>query len=626
MVDALLHRGPDGGGSWADPDAGIALGHRRLAIVDLSPEGRQPMPSPSGRWVVTFNGEIYNHRALRAALTAEGAPVRGASDTAVLLAAVDAWGVERALPRLAGMFALALWDRAERTLHLVRDRVGEKPLYYGVIGGALVFGSELKALRRAPGWTGTVDRAALVRYMQLGYVPAPSSIYVGVHKLPAGCRAVARAAEPGAVEVTAYWSAAAAAAAGRARPDPGDATEVAERLDTLLRDVVRDEMVADVPLGAFLSGGVDSSLVAALMQAQSTRPVRTFTIGFADRRFDEAPHALAVARHLGTDHTAHVVTPAELLRVVPRLPTLFDEPFADSSQVPTHLLAGVARRAVTVSLSGDGGDEVFGGYNRHLWGARLWRGLTRVPRPARRLAAGAVAAVPPRGYDALYDVVEGVLPRRLRVGAPGPGARLHKLAGLLTADGPHELYERLTSQWADPTALVLGAPDPAPVSLRDDDGAGLDPVARMMLADLQRYLPDDVLVKVDRAAMGVSLETRAPLLDHRVVEFAWGLPVDLKVRDGEGKWILRRVLDRYVPRRLIERPKAGFAVPLAAWLRGPLAEWAADLLDPARLRADGYLDPRPVCARWVEHRRGARDWDGPLWTVLMFQAWLHHTD
>src|SRR6266571_2176748 len=602
MTDAVRHRGPDDEGHWCDPDAGIALGHRRLAILDLSATGHQPMVSGSGRYVIVFNGEIYNFQDLRAELEQAGGRFRGHSDTEVLLAAIERWSPTGALQRAAGMFAFALWDRTSRTLFLARDRLGEKPLYYGWMGNTLLFGSELKALRAHPAWHGEIDRDALALYVRYGYVPAPYSIYRDIRKMLPGTLLKFRspATQPQAIP---FWSARDAFEAGRSHSVDGSEPEVIAALDAVLRRAVRQQMISDAPLGAFLSGGVDSSTVAALMQAEAARPVRTFTIGFHELGFNEAEHAKAVARHLGTDHTELYVTPAETRAVIPRLPVLYDEPFADSSQIPTALVAELARREVTVSLSGDGADELFAGYKRYFLGNRLWRSTRCVPAFVRRVAAWGMAAAPP--------------------GVWGTGDRLPKLSGILTARTAERMYQEFVSVWREPGALVRGGAEP--LTCFTDERSWLrdvDPTPRMMYLDLVGRLPDQYLVKVDRAAMGASLESRAPFLDHRVVEFAWRIPHRLKVRRGRGKWILRQLLYRYVPAHLVDRPKTGFGVPLNRWLRGPLREWAGDLLSPARIAREGFLDPDPIAKRWAEHVSGRRAWANPLWVVLMFQAWL----
>ena len=618
MTSTLTHRGPDDAGSWVDETAGIALGHRRLSIIDLSAEGHQPMHSACGRYVTVYNGEIYNFRSIRTTLEGDGHRFRGHSDTEVMLAAISAWGLARALPHFNGMFAFALWDRRDRRLHLVRDRLGEKPLYYGRAGATLLFGSELKAIRAHPAFRGEIDRQALDLYLRHGYVPSPFSIYGGIFKLPAGTSVCFAQAEPAAGVPVPYWSARQVAEEGVANRFSVPESQLVDDLDELLRDAVRLRMEADVPLGAFLSGGIDSSAVVALMQAQSDRPVKTFTIGFSEASHNEAEDARRVARHLGTDHSDLYVSPAEALAVVPRLPTLYDEPFADSSQVPTFLVAALARREVTVSLSGDGGDELFGGYNRHLWAAGAGGRVARLPRPVKRAAASLLRAVPPDRWEAALETLRPLLPRRLV--HRNAGEKLQKLADTLTAADDREVYSRLTTRGA--TGVVIG--DPAPVG-REPSAvwANLEGFAeQMMYLDSILYMPDDILVKVDRATMGVSLEGRIPFLDPRVFEFAWRLPLHMKIRDGRGKHILRQVLHRYVPQELVDRPKAGFAVPIDQWLRGPLREWAEELLSEDRLRRDGLLDARAVRTRWKEHLAGTRNWQHHLWDVLMLQAWL----
>ncbi|HEX6911939.1 MAG TPA: asparagine synthase (glutamine-hydrolyzing) [Longimicrobium sp.] len=621
MAGALRHRGPDDAGEWTDPQAGVALGFRRLSIIDLSPAGHQPMVSASGRYVVTFNGEAYNFQAVRRELQQAGrAPAfRGHSDTEVLLAAVEAWGLEAALTRLVGMFGFALWDRQQRRLHLVRDRLGVKPLYYGRAGSHFLWGSELKALRRHPAFDAPIDRGSVADLMRFSYVPAPHTIYAGVHKLLPGT-VLTLDTETGETRTRAYWSARAAAEAGLADPFRGTPAEAADALDALLRDAVGLRMVADVPLGVFLSGGIDSSTVVALMQAQSPRPVKTFSIGFHEQGYNEAAHAREVARHLGTEHTEMYATPEQALAVIPLLPRLYDEPFADSSQIPTYLVSELARRDVTVALSGDGGDELFAGYNRYVWGRGIWNRMRRVPRPARRAAAAGLRALSPDAWDRVFGALGPVLPGALRQRMPGD--RLHKLAGVLGVGSPDEMYRRLVSVWNEADGVVLGADSRPPAYADDGRAAPLDDFTlRMMQLDLVTYLPDDILVKVDRASMGVSLEAREPLLDHRLVEFAWRLPLGMKMEGVQGKRVLRDVLYRYVPSELIERPKMGFGIPIDGWLRGPLRGWAEDLLDEGRLRREGFLDPARVRGVWREHLSGRRNHQYALWNVLMFQAW-----
>lgn len=628
MANAISHRGPDDAGYWRDPQQGIALGHRRLSIVDLSPAGHQPMQAASGRYLIVFNGEIYNHPVLRTEIEAAGAPVawRGHSDTETLLAGLDVWGIRGTVERAIGMFALAVWDRQERTLTLCRDRLGEKPLYYGWQGqgrnAVFLFGSELSALRAHPAFEAGIDRGALCLQLRHNYIPAPYSIYQGIAKLMPGSLLTVslRAPEP---RIVSYWSGAAVAGAGVAGSMQAGPEEAVEHLDRLLRDAVSRQMMADVPLGAFLSGGIDSSTVVALMQAQSPRPVKTFTIGFHEKGYNEAEHAKAVAAHLGTDHTELYVTAREAMAVIPRLASIYDEPFSDSSQIPTFLVSQLARREVTVALSGDGGDELFCGYNRYQFTARLWKKMSMGPLPVRRLVSRGLTSISPESWNGLERAVHGLLPRSLHFA--NVGDKLHKGARVLDSQSIDALYLRLASHWDAPAATVLGGHEPATLLSGAGLGAaGLDSVQRMMVLDMLTYLPDDILAKVDRAAMSVSLETRVPLLDHRVVDFAWRLPQSMKLRDGQTKWALRQVLYRYVPRALIERPKMGFGVPVGAWLRGPLRDWAEALLDESRLRREGFFHPAAVRRKWDEHLSGRRDWQYHLWDVLMFQGWLEH--
>ena len=614
MADAIAHRGPDDHGLWLDPQAEVALAHRRLSIIDLSAAGHQPMASHAGRFVLVYNGEIYNHAELRAQLPA-GLPWRGHSDTETLLAAFDAWGIETTLERAIGMFAMAVWDRRQRVLTLVRDRAGEKPLYYGRHGGVLLFGSELKALRAHPGFEPGIDREALALQLFHNYIPAPHSIWRGIRKLPAGCLVEVRpGSEPGTPRPYWRWPHAVAAPGGPQMLHDEEAA--VDGLDAVLRQAVRRQMVADVPLGAFLSGGIDSSTVVALMQTQSSRPVRTFTIGFHEAGYDESHHARAVAQHLGTDHTELYVTSADALALVPQLAHCYDEPFSDSSQIPTMLLARLTRQHVTVSLSGDAADELFGGYSRYPRIARAWAALHRLPRPLRRLSAAAIRSVPVGVWNGLALPARPFLPVRGR----NVGHKAHKFSALMDQDDRMAFYERFHCHWPFPEQIVVGA-SARPAQLQQGR-SGFSYEEEMMLADQLTYLPDDILVKVDRAAMASSLETRVPFLDPDVIAFAARLPLAMKMRQGQGKWALRRVLDRYVPRSLVERPKAGFGVPIGAWLRGPLREWAEALLAPDRLAREGYLHPQPIRQAWSEHLSGQREWGYPLWDILMFQLWL----
>ena len=625
MGVAIAYRGPDAAGVWLDPQLGFAVAHQRLAILDLTPAGDQPMHSASGRYVIAFNGEIYNHQQLRRSLESTGQAPRwhGHSDTETLLAAIEAWGLEGALQRCAGMWALALVDQHQRVLHLARDRFGEKPLYWGLSGSgtsqALLFGSELAALRAYPGFNNAIDRAALAQLLRFGQVPAPLSIYAGIAKLQAGhWVSIPLPLAPGASlpRSQPWWQLSSVIEAGSTAAFQSDA-EALDALEQSLSLAVAEQAIADVPLGAFLSGGIDSSLIAALLQRQSSQPLRTFTIGFEEAGFNEAPYARAVAKHLGTSHSETLLTSADARALIPQLPQLYSEPFADSSQLPTHLVCRAARQAgLTVALSGDGGDELFGGYNRYFWGPRIWNRLAWLPGPLRRGLGRAITALPPPAWDAL--------------GQPLPigqlGHKAHKLAARLRyVRSSDDLYRSLVSEWLDPAQLLQGEPpDLEPTAIDQPLPAclSIDPIARMMAWDSLSYLPDDILVKVDRAAMAVGLETRAPFLDHRVAQVAWRLPMAMKIRGNTSKWALRQILYKHVPKELIERPKAGFAMPIGQWLRGPLRAWASELLHPDRLAREGYLRPEPITRLWQQHLSGRYDHTTKLWSVLMWQAWL----
>jgi asparagine synthase (glutamine-hydrolysing) len=613
MADSLAHRGPDDHGLWCDPEAGIALSHRRLSILDLSPAGHQPMLSADGRYVVNFNGEIYNFQELRSELEARGVRFRGHSDTEVMLEAFAADGIAPTVKRLIGMFTIGIWDRRERALTLVRDRLGIKPLYWAKFDSLFLFGSELKALRACPGWTPQIDRAAVAAYMRHNCVPAPHTIYRGVNKLEPG--SMLTLPWGGAPRITRFWDARAVARAGLADPLRASDGELTDQLETLLQDAVRRRMVADVPVGAFLSGGVDSSTVVALMKTANAGPVRSYTIGFDIEGFDEAGHAAAVARHLKTDHTELTVTAAQALDVIPRLPDMYDEPFGDPSQIPTYLVSAMTRQHVTVALSGDGGDELFAGYNRYRLASQRLGALALLPRPLRCGIAAAILAVAPDRWSRLLSVLPaGMRPSEI-------GDKLHKLATVLESPDGIAAYRRLVTHW-EPSDVMPGSGEYKGIvwdaALPKEIPDFLD---QMQLLDLVTYLPDDILTKVDRASMAVSLEARVPLLDHRVVEFAWRLPRDAKLRGDTGKWLLRQVLARHVPNELIERPKMGFAIPLGEWLRGPLRDWAETLLDARRLREAGLLDSARVRQHWQEHLSGRRNWQYLLWDVLMLEAW-----
>ena len=599
MSNSLIHRDPDDGGVWVDTEVGIALGHRRLAILDLSPEGHQPMTSANGRYVIVFNGEIYNFLELRRQLESLGHGFRGHSDTEVMLASFSQWGVLDATQYFNGMFAFALWDRQERVLHLGRDRLGEKPLYYGWVGNTLLFASELKAFKAYPNFLAEINRDALALFLNYGYIPAPDSIYKGIYKLPSATVLSwnGKTVHPQPVS---YWSAREVAELGINQPFTGSDTEALTQLEALLKDAVGMRMVSDVPLGAFLSGGIDSSTIVALMQVQSSLPVKTFSIGFHEKEYNEAQYARAVAHHLGTDHTELYVTPSEALAIIPKLPILFDEPFSDTSQIPTFLLSQLARQQVIVSLSGDAGDELFAGYNRYFFGRRIWQKVAWMPLAVRQIMARALTLNNLIGSD-----------------------KLRKFRQILGSANQDEIYFILVSHWKQPETIVIGCSEPVTtLSVRQPYANLPDSTQKMMFLDLVRYLPDNILVKVDRATMGVSLEGRIPFLDHRVVEFAWRIPLSMKIRNGQGKWLLRQVLYKYVPKHLVERPKMGFGVPIDSWLRGPLRDWAEELLNESRLRQEGFLNPQPIRQKWKEHLAGDRSWQYHLWDILMFQAWL----
>ncbi|MEG3618589.1 asparagine synthase (glutamine-hydrolyzing) [Magnetovibrio sp. PR-2] len=614
MAEAMEHRGPDDQGVWTDPNAPVGLCHRRLSIIDCSPMGHQPMVSANGRFVISYNGEIYNFAEIAKELQAAGHEVYAHSDTAVLLEACAVWGVEETLKRCVGMFAFGLWDRETQSLTLARDRLGIKPLYWAHTQKAFVFSSELKALRAVGLIEEEIDRSALASYMRYAYVPAPYSIFKNVHKLLPGHILRIAKGEPPVTKP--YWDVRHVAKSGDVTPFGGSYDEAVEVAEKHIHDAVQKRMVSDVPLGAFLSGGIDSSLVVALMQASSSRPVKSFSIGFEEKGFDESVHAKAVAQHIGTDHTELYVSSRDALDVIPNLGTWYDEPFADSSQVPTYLLSKMTRDYVTVALSGDGGDEVFAGYNRYFWATNIWNVSGRVPRPLRQLMAGLIKALPPQTWSGLANAIPS---QRI---PPQFGDKLYKVADILGEPSIDAVYRRLVSQWPDPADIVIGDGehqgvlwDASTHQVRADD------MGRMQLLDMMTYLPDDILTKVDRASMAVSLEVRVPLIDHRVLEFAWTLPREYLVRNGQGKSILRSILYKHVPRELIERPKMGFGIPLGTWLREDLRDWAEDLLSPERLRNDGFFDVSAVRSIWQDHVLGTRNYQYALWNVLMFQNW-----
>jgi len=626
MRDSIRHRGPDAGGTWFNDEDSIVLGHQRLAVLDTSQMGHQPMLSACGRYVIAYNGEIYNHLDLRSVLNKDkGIAWRGHSDTETLLACLSTWGVHETLRALVGMFAFALWDKQDKVLTLARDRLGEKPLYWGWSGNVLLFASELKALKRHPKFSAQVDTMALALLLRHGYIPAPHSIYKGIEKLLPGHLIqipiqgnadLSKAAKPGR-----YWSLSMTAGHGSDAyfcGSPADATNILEKQ---LSISIAGQMISDVPLGAFLSGGVDSSTIVALMQVQSNVPVRTFTIGFEDAGFNEAQYAAAIARHLHTEHNEMYVKGSDALAVIQRLPSIYCEPFADSSQIPTFLVSQMARQQVKVVLSGDGADELFYGYRRYAVIAKMWKLSQVLPQPMRNVLISVLRTLPSSHWDKIFAVLRPLLPANLRVSMPGE--KLHKMADILSLSDPLLFYQRAFSLWGD-TKKILS--DNSGMDVQQVDGvlwAGDDSFCRQMMAsDIQTYMPDDVLVKVDRASMATGLETRAPMLDHRFVELAWRMPLCYKVRHGQSKWILRQVLYRYLPKSLIERPKMGFGVPLAEWLRGSLREWAANLLDETRLEQEGYFHVELVRSMWHEHLSGKKDWHHHLWAVLMFQAWL----
>lgn len=622
MTNVLVHRGPNDYGSWYNSDTGIGLAHRRLSIVDLSPAGHQPMHTASGRYVMAFNGEIYNHSKLRTELEHAGqAPTwRGHSDTETLLASFEAWGIEATLQRCIGMFAIALWDKQTQTLTLARDRLGEKPLYYGWQGNTFLFASELKAIKAHPDFRADIDRDALCLYIRRNYIPAPHSIYQGISKLLPGTwlQVSHNQREP---NIKTYWSGVDISRQGKKSPFMGSPEDATNALEDLLKDSIKQQMIADVPLGAFLSGGVDSSTVVALMQAQSSQPIKTFSIGFHEKDFNEAIYAKSIANHLGTDHTELYVTPEECMQVIPQLPKLYDEPFADSSQIPTFLVSQLARQHVTVSLSGDGGDELFAGYKLYSLTSSAWEKLSRVPHPLRLWVKKALESLPPDSWRRIANTLKPIIPALGQL--ENIGSKLHKSAGVMASHSSEDAYLGIISSWQNPSDIIIDGTEP-PTFFTGylPDLGHLNSIERMMVIDMLSYLPDDILCKVDRATMGISLESRIPFLDHRVVELASQLPLEYKLRGNETKWVLRQVLYRHVPKELIERPKTGFSMPINEWLRGPLHNWAEELLSEKRLQRDGYFNPKPIRLKWEEHLSGQHNWHQQLWGILMFNQWL----
>ena len=624
MADTIAHRGPDDYGIWIDENCQIALGHQRLSILDLSSAGHQPMHSACNRFVMVFNGEIYNHLEIRDKLQSTSHQLldwRGHSDTETLLAAFVDWGIEKTLEVCVGMFSIALWDRQENVLTLVRDRMGEKPLYYGWRGNTFMFASELKALKVHPDFNGEIDRQSLSLLLSFNYIPAPNSIYRGIKKLPSGTFlqiSINNYQLP--VNATPYWSLGKVAKKGQSQLFSGSDDQALSLLENCLGDAVEGQQLADVPLGAFLSGGIDSSLVVSMMQTRSTQKVKTFTIGFDESQYNEAKYAKAVATHLGTEHSELYISPNDALGVIPKLPWLYDEPFADSSQIATFLVAKLARNHVKVALSGDGGDELFGGYNRHIWSRSIRNKTDWMPKSIRHGIGSVIGSIPTSSWDRINNISDSLLPSQYRT--VHAGEKMHKLADLLTVDNDSDLYRGFVSQWPNPSEVVIGenSIDRMKTTVPNKKNFA-DIEHQMMFMDAMTYLPDDILCKVDRAAMGVSLETRVPLLDHRVVDLAWKLPLHMKIRNGQGKWLLRELLFKHVPKKLVDRPKQGFGLPVASWLRGPLREWVEELIDESRLKKEGYFHPQPIRIAWNEHLKG-KNRQNQLWGVLMFQAWL----
>ena len=618
MGDKLAHRGPDDNGEWYDSNFAVGMAHRRLSIIDLSSAGHQPLISSSGRYIISFNGEIYNHLDLRDDLKQNHNKTKwkGHSDTETLLACFDVWGVKKSIERVIGMFAFAVWDNKENVIILGRDRVGEKPLYYGWQNNTFFFGSELKSFKPHPAFKGEINREAISLFFRHNYIPCPHSIYKGISKLKPGNLLIVSSTNR-TPKIIPYWSSTKIIVDGLKNQFNGTPEDAVTELETLILKSVSQQMISDVPLGAFLSGGIDSSVIVAAMQEQSSKPIKTFTIGFNEGGFNEAIYAKSVAEHLGTDHTELYVTHNDALNVIPNLPLLYCEPFSDSSQIPTYMVSQLAKKNVTVSLSGDGGDELFCGYNRYQMTNDLWKKICKFHPKIRDFFAKSITMVSPKDWDNISSYI----PRLRKYN--NFGDKLHKGAGVLGSQSISELYLGLVSHSRNPSELVINGAEPETLLTQNPSYLDqLNEVERMMALDLITYLPDDILVKVDRASMGVSLESRVPFLDHRIIEFSWRLPMSLKMNYGQSKWVLRQMLYKYVPKNLIERPKMGFGVPIDIWLRGPLRDWAEELLDEDRLFKEGYLNPKPIRKLWDDHMNGHRNMQYSLWNILMFQAWL----
>jgi len=618
MGKEIAYRGPDSANAWADEKKGISLAHRRLSIIDLSTAGNQPMASSCGRFVMVYNGEVYNTEDLRVNFIKQGrTEYRGSSDTEVILEGFSLFGIRSTIEHLIGMFAIAVWDRNLNQLTLVRDRIGIKPLYYSLQNGKFIFGSEMKALYAHPNFKSNINKDAMAAFLRHNYIPGPHTVHKTAQKLQPGCLLTINGNLENKPIIEKYWSMEDVVKAGHAKPFSGCEMDVVNQLDVLLSDSVKRCMVSDVPLGAFLSGGIDSSLVVALMQKQSTRPIKTFSIGFNEEGYNEAQHAAIVAKHLGTDHTELYVTPEEARDVIPKLAKMYDEPFSDSSQIPTYLVCAMSKKHVTVALSGDGGDELFAGYNRYFQSQNIGGRINKLPMWIRKGSAQLIQTFSP----AFWDTIFGFVPKFKR--PVQAGDKMHKLASILCED-EDGFYRNLISHWNNSEEIIPGSIEPKGLvwdpTVRD---FAPDLVERMRYLDTCTYLPDDILTKVDRASMAVSLEVRVPILDHRVAEFAWSLPTSMLIKNGQGKWPLRKVLYRYVPRNIIERPKMGFGVPIGDWMRGPIKEWAESLLNPEAIKNHGILNPGPIWQKWQEHQAGDRNWQYYLWDILMLQAWCN---